>query len=99
MKILWHSNAPWAQTGYGQQTALFAPRLRALGHELALSSVWGLGGAGLEWEGMHVYPQDDRWGRATLNHFADMPRGGHFGAFEVPELYVADVRECFRKVR
>ena len=26
-KLLWHSNAPWAPTGYGQQTGLFAPRL------------------------------------------------------------------------
>ena len=43
-----------------------------------------------------------RWAEAqyaTLNHFADMPRGGHFAAMEVPDLFVPDLRECFRKVR
>jgi pimeloyl-ACP methyl ester carboxylesterase len=42
-----------------------------------------------------------RWAEAQfpLSHFADMPRGGHFAAFEVPELFVPDVRECFRSVR
>lgn len=27
-RALWHSNAPWSPTGYGQQTALFASRLK-----------------------------------------------------------------------
>ena len=42
-----------------------------------------------------------RWAEAQfpLNHFADMPRGGHFAAMEVPDLFVPDVRECFRQVR
>jgi len=42
-----------------------------------------------------------RWAEAQfpINHFADMPRGGHFAAFEVPELFVPDVRECFRSAR
>ena len=26
-RVIFHSNAPWAPTGYGQQTALFAPKL------------------------------------------------------------------------
>ena len=34
-----------------------------------------------------------------LSHFAEMPRGGHFAAFECPDLYVPDVRECFRPLR
>ncbi len=33
MRILWHSNAPFLKTGYGQQTAIWAPRLRDLGHD------------------------------------------------------------------
>ena len=39
-----------------------------------------------------------RWAEAQypLSHFADMDRGGHFAAFEVPELFVPDVRTCFR---
>jgi pimeloyl-ACP methyl ester carboxylesterase len=42
-----------------------------------------------------------RWAEAQhpLSHFADMPRGGHFAAFEVPELFVPDIRECFREAR
>ena len=34
-----------------------------------------------------------------LSHFAEMPRGGHFAAFECPDLYVPDVRACFRPLR
>jgi pimeloyl-ACP methyl ester carboxylesterase len=43
-----------------------------------------------------------RWAEGqypTLNHFVDLSYGGHFAAFEVPELFVPDVRECFRHVR
>ncbi len=71
MKVLWHSGAPWAPTGYGQQTATFAPRLQALGHELILSSVWGLDGATLEWNGMPVLPRDQRYGNVTLPQHAE----------------------------
>jgi pimeloyl-ACP methyl ester carboxylesterase len=28
-----------------------------------------------------------------------MPKGGHFAAFEQPELFVAEVRSFFRKLR
>jgi pimeloyl-ACP methyl ester carboxylesterase len=34
-----------------------------------------------------------------LRHWTDMPRGGHFAAFEQPELFVEDVRAFFRLVR
>jgi glycosyltransferase involved in cell wall biosynthesis len=37
VRILWHGVGPWHKTGYGVQTALFAPRLRDLGHELVLA--------------------------------------------------------------
>ncbi len=51
-----HSNAPWAGTGYGQQTALFAPRFVRAGHEVAISAFYGLHGASLRWEGIEVLP-------------------------------------------
>lgn len=35
----------------------------------------------------------------NLKRFAIMPRGGHFGAFEEPQLYLDDVREFFRDLR
>jgi epoxide hydrolase len=42
-----------------------------------------------------------RWFEAqyALHHFADMPRGGHFAAFECPDLFVPDVRTCFQGLR
>ena len=62
MKILWHSVAPWAPTGYGQQTKRFLPRIAELGHDVALSAYYGLGGsvheldAIFEPHGLKVYP-------------------------------------------
>jgi len=35
----------------------------------------------------------------NLIHYTKMPRGGHFAAFEQPQLFVEDVRAFFRKVR
>ena len=40
-RILWHSVAPWAGSGYGQQTRVFAPRVRDLGHHVAISAYLG----------------------------------------------------------
>lgn len=57
MKILWHSNAPWAATGYGVQTRLFTPRIRDLGYDVAISAFYGLEGASINWSGMKVYPR------------------------------------------
>ena len=37
--------------------------------------------------------------RYNITHWVDMPRGGHFAAMEVPELFVDDVRAFFRTVR
>ncbi|MYW03555.1 epoxide hydrolase [Streptomyces sp. SID3343] len=35
----------------------------------------------------------------NIVHWAEYGRGGHFAAMEVPELFVGDVRDCFRLVR
>ncbi len=42
-----------------------------------------------------------RWCESTYNvtHWTVMPRGGHFAAFEQPELFVDDVRAFFATVR
>lgn len=77
MRILIHSNAPWAPSGYGKQTAQLALRLRALGHEVAVSAFHGLHGAPLTWNGIMVYPGsgEDLWAQDLLPaHY------GHFGA-------------------
>lgn len=41
------------------------------------------------------------WAERALNiqHWTEMPRGGHFAAMEEPELYVEDVRAFFRSAR
>ncbi len=55
LKVLFHSNAPWNPSGYGQQVALFAPRL-ARHAELTISAFHGLQGGRLSWQGIEVYP-------------------------------------------
>lgn len=37
--------------------------------------------------------------RYNVTHWTDMPKGGHFAAFEQPELFVDDVRAFFRTIR
>jgi len=58
-RVLWHSNAPFVGTGYGQQTALFAPRLEDIGYETAVSAFFGLQGSPTTWN-------DGRGGRDLL---------------------------------
>ena len=35
----------------------------------------------------------------NITHWTDMPRGGHFAAFEQPELFVEDLRTFFATIR
>jgi epoxide hydrolase len=35
----------------------------------------------------------------NIRHWSEMPKGGHFAAFEQPELFVRDVRAFFRTLR
>jgi glycosyltransferase involved in cell wall biosynthesis len=58
MKINWFSNAPWAKSGYGVQTMLFAPRLKAAGHDVNITAFYGLEGSVINWNGIQIYP---RW--------------------------------------
>lgn len=72
MKIILHTGSPWSPTGYGQQCALLAPRLRDAGHDVAISATWGLNGASLKWDGITVYPSDDNWGNLRLADYAKL---------------------------
>jgi glycosyltransferase involved in cell wall biosynthesis len=56
LRILWASDAPDATSGYSNQTRLIAPRLAALGHDVALLATFGHHGAVREWQGLRVYP-------------------------------------------
>lgn len=55
-RIVWHSCAPWSPSGYGTQTAIWAPRLAEMGHDVVISSYWGLSGAPTQWNGITVLP-------------------------------------------
>lgn len=77
MRIIVHSNAPWAGTGYGQQTRLLCERLRADGHEPAVSCFYGLHGSILEWEGVRCYPAGyEPYGNDVLERHARHWFGG-----------------------
>jgi glycosyltransferase involved in cell wall biosynthesis len=71
MRILWLSNGPWCPSGYGQQTALFLPKLRDAGHELAVLCNYGLQGRETNWDGFTCYPSDGVWGNANLATFVE----------------------------
>ena len=57
--------------------------------------------------GVAVFPKEivtpvRRWMApvfSDIRHWREMPRGGHFAAFEQPGLYVEDVRDFFRGLR
>lgn len=49
-----------------------------------------------------ILPSTPKWAAKQyrdIRQWTDMPRGGHFAAFEQPELFVEDVRAFFRTVR
>jgi glycosyltransferase involved in cell wall biosynthesis len=56
MKINWFSNAPWAATGYGNQTKLFYNRIKEMGHEVSITAFWGLQGGIIDVGGVTVFP-------------------------------------------
>jgi len=55
--ILWASNSPSTESGYGQQTAQAVRRLKADGHAVAIASNYGIEGTTSSWEGMPHLPR------------------------------------------
>ncbi len=57
--------------------------------------------------GVAVFPKEivtpvRKWmeaGYANIIHWNEMPKGGHFAAFEQPDLFVRELRDYFRKLR
>ena len=71
MRILWVSNAPWAKTGYGVQTNMFASRLQKAGHEVAVLCYYGLEGGAFSFNGMLCYPKAQHpYGMDVMNAHA-----------------------------
>jgi glycosyltransferase involved in cell wall biosynthesis len=57
MKFTFLSNAFWWGSGYGVQTSLFLPKMKADGHDPALIAYCGLSGNTLNINGITVFPQ------------------------------------------
>jgi len=57
LTAVWFSNAPWAPTGYGTQTAQVVPRMKADGHNVAVIANYGLEAMQTQWEGINIYPR------------------------------------------
>jgi glycosyltransferase involved in cell wall biosynthesis len=82
MKILWSSNAPWSNSGYGVQAQYLLPRLQAMGHEVAVFAWDGLHHGILRTDGLLCYPGGhEPFGRDFVGRHAD-----HFGADLVVSL-------------
>jgi glycosyltransferase involved in cell wall biosynthesis len=73
-RLLWLGNPPWCPSGYGEQAALFVPRLKAQGHDLAVLCNYGLQGRETRWDDTTCYPSDGYWGNYNLGVFADQHR-------------------------
>jgi hypothetical protein len=56
LAIMWFSNAPWAGTGYGTQTAQAIRHFMADGHKVAVSANYGLQAMQTIWEDIPIYP-------------------------------------------
>ncbi len=82
MKVVVHSNAPWAGTGYGSQCQDLVRGLNANGHDAVVSAFYGLSGSILNWEGTTIYPAGyDLYGNDVIlahaqNHFGGDLLGG-----------------------
>ena len=80
-RLLIHSNAPYAPTGYGNQVGLFAPLLNET-YEVGISCFYGLEGNTLRWEGIPLLPGlgGEFGNEYIVDHaktfFDDDPRGG-----------------------
>ncbi len=57
LNVHWVSNAPFSSTGYGNQTALFTPRIKQLGHEVSITATYGLEGGVINWNGIPIFPR------------------------------------------
>ena len=80
-RILWLGNPPGVGSGYGEQAALFLPRLVEQGHEVAVACNWGVQGMRLDAGPFTYYPSDNAWGNRALGTYAE-----HFQADRVIAL-------------
>lgn len=70
-RILWVSNAPWAGTGYGQQTAQVVQRLKKDNYEVAVAANYGLEANNTFWNTLNgpipIYARGhDQWSNDVI---------------------------------
>ena len=67
MKILWHANSPWTQTGYSVQTDIVTRWLKRHGHEVYIAGFHGHSGAILRFNDIPVLPSSlEQWGNDVI---------------------------------
>jgi pimeloyl-ACP methyl ester carboxylesterase len=57
--------------------------------------------------GVSIYPKEifrpsRRWSERYISniiHWNELDKGGHFAAWEQPDIFVGEIRDCFRVVR
>jgi pimeloyl-ACP methyl ester carboxylesterase len=85
-------------------TGTIASSIR-LYHETArsTSAAWGRVEVptGMAMSGADMFPTPRSWAERSyrVTHWTDLPRGGHFLEWEVPDLVVEDLRAFFRPLR
>ena len=85
-------------TGYSKQST----RHQTLGYGLVDSPASLDVPTGLSIFPKDIFPISRRWAEqrfTDLRHYDELPRGGHFAAFDQPELFVDELRTFFRLVR
>lgn len=95
-KLLWHSNAPHAPTGYGTQTALFTPKL-AEHYNLKVSSFYGVEGAPILYRDVPVLPGlGGTYGNEAIPYHVRDFFGDNRGGLVVTlmDVWVLDARMC-----
>src|SRR5687768_8549096 len=68
MRLTWLSNAPWCNYGYGQQAALFTPRLTEAGHPIGIIANYGHEGNPINFNGVQVFGKSFHpWGMDVIH--------------------------------
>jgi glycosyltransferase involved in cell wall biosynthesis len=103
LAAVWCSNAPFAATGYSTQTAQVTRRMRTDGHSVAIAANYGLEGAGVDWEGVWVYPRglapySEDMIRAYSQDWAARHTGKHPVVFTLYDVWVYNQNPALREI-
>jgi glycosyltransferase involved in cell wall biosynthesis len=82
MKILWHSSAPWSPSSYSILTARAVPHIVRSGHQVTVSTWYGLQGQPLPWPIL----DDEKKPVATVSVLPSID-GPQYGANTVHTIY------------